>query len=156
MAQLEYRLLDEVKGFPALYHYESISKEEVLMRFRCDYLVKDGVVYEKTSNALESTVYIIYVKRVDDEVPYLSLAQPHDGRGLIVLEVREYMEDVSEYPILMTLKFDTLLDAALFAQCHYFMAENQEWEQTSVEVDEDRKTYVIYAQRTSYSKKGEN
>lgn len=149
MAQLEYRLLDEEKGFPALYHYNSIPKDEIVIRFLCDYFVKDGVVYEKTSNAIESPLYVIYIKPSLDETP-LSMNRPSTlGMGFIVMEVREYREDLEDYPLIQSLELSTLTDIALLGQCHYVMIEGVEWEQTSLEIDEDRETYVLYVQRTS-------
>jgi len=149
MAQLEYRLFDEEKGFPALYHYDSIPKDEIVMRFLCDYLVKDGAVYEKTSNAIEMTLYVIYVKLADDETPIPMNRHAKVGMGLIVLEIREYREDAQEYPIIQNLELSNLTDVALIGQCNYLMLEGIEWEQTSLELDEDRQTYVLYVKRTS-------
>ena len=149
MAQLEYRLFDEEKGFPALYHYNSIPKDEIVMRFLCDYFVKDGVVYEKTSNAIEMTLYVIYVKLANDEIPAPMNRRSKVGMGFIVMEIREYLEDAKEYPIIQNLELSTLTDIALVGQCNYLILEGVEWEQTSLEVDEDRQTYVCYAKRTS-------
>lgn len=148
MAQLEYRLFDEEKGYPALYHYDAIPKEEIVMRFLCDYLVKDGVVYEKTSNAMEANLHVIYVKLANDEIPVPINRRSTVGMGFIVMEIREYREDALEYPIINNLELSTLTDLALIAQCNYLMLEGVEWEQTSLEVDEDRQTYVFYAKRT--------
>ncbi|MBC2723987.1 MAG: hypothetical protein HGJ97_15100 [Desulfosporosinus sp.] len=147
MAQLEYRLFDEQKDFPALYHYKSITKEELIIRFLCDYLVKDGIVYEKTSNALEAPLHVIYVKLAKDEKPLLINQRPRVSAGYIVLEIREFKEDVNVYPIIDNVEFSTLTDLAIVAQCNYFMINGQEWEKTSFEVDEDRERYVLYAIR---------
>lgn len=147
MAQLEYRLFDEQKNFPALYFFKSISREEVIVRYLCDYLVKDGVVYEKTSNAIEGPLHVIYVKVSKDEKPILNGHRSPVGMGYIVLEIREFKEDAYEYPIISNLEFSTLTELALLAQCNYFMLEGVEWEQTSFEVDEDRQRYVLYATR---------
>jgi len=149
MAQLEYRLFDEEKGFPALYHYDSIPKDEIVMRFLCDYLVKDGMVYEKTSNALEMTLYVIYVKLANDETPVSMNGRSKVGMGFNVMEIREYRKDAKEYPLIQNLELSTLTDIALIGQCNYLMLEGVEWEQTSLEVDEDRQTYVLYVKRTS-------
>jgi hypothetical protein len=89
VAQLEYRLFDEEKGFPALYHYDSIPKDEIVMRFLCDYLVKDGMVYEKTSNAIEMTLYVIYVKLANDETLVSMNGRSKVGMGFNVMEIRE-------------------------------------------------------------------
>lgn len=148
MVQLEYRLYDEQKGFPALYHFKSIPKEEVIVRFLCDYLVKDGVVYEKTSNAIEASLHVIYVKLSKDEKPLLHNRRSIVGIGYIVLEIREFKEDGYEYPIISNMEFSSLTDLALLAQCNYFMLEGIEWEKTSFEIDEDRQRYILYAKKT--------
>lgn len=148
MEKLEYRLLDEAKGYPSLYHYPSIPKEEVVVRFLCDYLIKDGVVYEKTSNAVEASLYVIYVKVAKEEKPIPSSRRTKVGMGFIVMEVRLFSEDASEYPIIANLEFNNLIELALLAQCNYLMLDAQEWEQTSFEVDEDRQTYVLYVKKS--------
>lgn len=148
MAKLEYRLYDEEKGFPALYHYDSISKDEILCRCLSDYWVKDGIVYERTSNSLEIDIYIIYVKPANDELPMLL---KYNNSEFIEIEIREYHEDLEEYPLIKTLEMNNLTDVALFGLCNYFLLEGKEWEQTSFEIDEDRKTYVIYAKLASNS-----
>ncbi|KGK82232.1 hypothetical protein DP73_20940 [Desulfosporosinus sp. HMP52] len=149
MEQLEYRILDEEKNYPALYHFKAIPKDEVMVRFLADYLVKDGVVYEKTSNAIEAPLYIIYVKLTQDEKPLLKSSPSKVSLGYIALEIREFSEYASEYPIITNLEFNSLSDLALLAQCNYFMLGNEEWEKTSFEVDEDRQRYVLYAIRVS-------
>ncbi|MDP4159198.1 MAG: hypothetical protein Q8911_05455 [Bacillota bacterium] len=149
MAQLEYRLFDEENGFPALYHYNSISKDEIVMRFLCDYFVKDGKVYEKTSNALEPPLHVIYVKPSLEEA-LTTMKRPRTvGMGFIVMEVREYREGAEEYPLIQSLELSTLTDSALLGQCHYIMLQGVEWEQTSLEIDEDRQTYVLYVKRAN-------
>jgi len=147
MAKLEYRLFDEKNGHPALYHYDSIPKDEIVTRFLCDYLIKDGVVYEKTSNAIEPPLHVIYVKMANDETPVPMSRRSTVGMGFIVMEIREYREDATEYPIIQNLELSTLSDIAILGQCNYLMLDAIEWEQTSLEVDEDRKVYVLYAKR---------
>lgn len=149
MAKLEYRLFDEENGHPALYHFDSIPKEEIVVRFLCDYLVKDGVVYEKTSNAIEPPLHVIYVKLANDETPVPLNRRTTVGMGFIVMEIREYREDAQEYPIIQNMELSALTDIAIVGQCNYLMVEGTEWEQTSLEVDEDRRVYVLYAKRTS-------
>ena len=151
MAKLEYRLFDEENGYPALYHYDSIPRDEIVTRFLCDYFIKDGVVYEKTSNAIEQPLHVIYVKRADDEIPIPIPMNRRStvGMGFIVLEVREYREDAKEYPIIQNLELSDLTDMAIIGQCNYLTLEGVEWEQTSLEVDEDRQTYVLYVKKAS-------
>jgi len=149
MAKLEYRLFDEKNGHPALYHYDSLSKDEIVTRFLCDYLIKDGVVYEKTSNAFEPPLYVIYVKLADDETAIPASRGSKVGMGFIVMEIREFREDAQEYPVIQNLELSTLTDIAILGQCNYIMLEGHEWEQTSFEIDEDRQVYVLYVKRTS-------
>jgi len=148
MAKLEYRLFDQENGHPALYHYDSIPKDEIVNRFLCDYLVKDGVVYEKTSNALEQTLHVIYVKLANDEIPVPLSRRSTVGMGFVVMEVRKYREDGNVYPIIQNLELSTLTDIAIVGQCNYLMLDGNEWEKTSLEVDEDRQVYVLYVKRT--------
>ena len=106
------------------------------------------MVYEKTSNAIEMTLYVIYVKLANDETPVSINHRSKVGMGFIVMEIREYRDDALEYPIIQNLEVSTLTDIALIGQCNYIMLEGVEWEQTSLEADEDRQTYVLYMKRT--------
>jgi hypothetical protein len=145
MARLEYRLLDEGRGFPVLYYYDLIDKDEISLRFACDYFVKDRVVYEKTSCAIELPNYVIYVKPAEDEqvVDPGVLSAPRWGG--IRIEVREFREGTSHYPVVHTYDFRDDDDALLHLQSDYLYLYGKEWEKTSTEVDEDRKVYVYYA-----------
>ena len=67
LPRLEYRLLDPERNYPVLYYYNGMDKEEITLRFACDYFVKDQHVYEKMSCALENGTYVIYVRRAEDE-----------------------------------------------------------------------------------------
>ncbi|GAX91299.1 hypothetical protein [Effusibacillus lacus] len=149
MPRLEYRLLDEDKGFPVLYYYDMIDKDEISLRFACDYFVKDKVVYEKTSCAIELPNYIIYVKPAEDEqvVDPGVLSAPRWGG--IRIEVREFREGTAFYPIIHTYDFLDDDDALLHLQSDYLYLYGREWMKTSTEVDEDRKVYVFYAQPTT-------
>ena len=144
MTQLEYRLFDAEKGYPALYNYKAIPPEEIVVRYLCDYFVKDGVVFEKTSNAIEPPLNVIYVKLAEDEIPIPWNHRSSVGMGFIVMEIREFRENSDEYPIIRNLEFNTLTEIAIYAQCNYIVLDGIEWEQTSLELDEDRQTYVLY------------
>jgi len=148
MVRLEYRLLDAQQGYPVLYHYDSIDKDEVSLRFACDYFVKERTVYEKTSAAIERDTYVIYVKPAEDEkaVDYSDAVPLRWGR--VQLEVREYKEGTELYPLIHTYQFLDDEDALLHLQANYLYLQEQEWEKTSTEVDEDRRVYIYYAQRT--------
>ena len=140
--RLEYRLLDKSKGYPTLYHYERISREEISVRFQCDYFIKDGIVYEKTSTALEPLLlYVIYVQRSVDET---AKSYPTVHQGHILVEIREYLEHTSEYPLITSLQFTDYMDLILHLQANYLTMSGLEYEKTSTEIDEDSKRYVIY------------
>jgi hypothetical protein len=145
VTRLEYRLLDETNGFPVLYYYEPIDKDEISLRFACDYFVKGGSVYEKTSCAIEQTTYVIYVKPAEDEqtVTYTDAAALRWGQ--VQIEVREYREGTNQYPLVHLFQFMDDDDALLHLQSDYLYLHGREWEKTSTEVDEDRKVYVYYA-----------
>jgi hypothetical protein len=147
VARLEYRALEEAQGFPVLYYYENISLEEVAMRVACDYLVKNGIVYEKTSSAIEKETYVVYVKVAEEEQALAEkptlLAVPRAIR----IELREFREETAEYPVVHVFEFSKAMEALLHLQSDYHYVEGQEWLKSSVEVDEDRRVYVLYAQR---------
>lgn len=147
MARLEYRRFDEENGFPLLYYYDFIDKDEISLRFACDYLVKDGVVYEKTSCAIEPRAYVIYVKTAEEEQASAGGAELYGYRGGIRIELREYIEHTSRYPVVHVFQFQDDDDALLHLQSDYLWWDGTEWEKTSAEVDEDRKVYVYYAVR---------
>lgn len=147
MARLEYRLFDQANEFPVLYFYENIPKNEVLMRFTCDYFVKEMTVYEKTSCAVEADAHVIYVRVADDEHAGLNESLQSMRQG-IVMEVREFSEEASRYPVVHVYQFTDGHDALLHLYSNFLYLNGEEWEKTSAEVDEDRKVYVIYAQRS--------
>lgn len=147
MARLEYRLLDETRGFPVLYYYESIDPDEVALRFACDYFIKGQVVYEKTSCAVETGCYVIYVQSAEDEYvvdPHIE-ENSYPWKG-IRLEVREYKEDTEFYPLVHTYEFPDENTVLLHLQSDYLYLFGREWGKTSTEIDENRKVYVYYAQ----------
>ncbi|MDF2960153.1 MAG: hypothetical protein K0S39_1888 [Paenibacillus sp.] len=145
MPRLEYRLYGEEGGFPLLYYYDRMGREETALRFACDYLVKESTVYEKTSCAIEDECYVIYVKRAEDERAML-WDKPHEGkpRGL-KMELREYREFGTDYRLVHTFSFRDDLEAMLHLEANYVYVDGQEWYRTSTEIDEDRETFVFYA-----------
>lgn len=146
MARLEYRLFAEGgETFPVLYDYGQIGRDEVALRFACDYFVKGGRVYEKTSCAVESDGYVIYVKEAEEEraIPW-SRPDARGPRG-ICMELREFKEGVADYRLVETFRFPNTLEAMLHVQADYVYSEGREWQRTSAEIDEDRETYVFYA-----------
>ncbi|CEH31390.1 Uncharacterized protein BN1090_A2_03865 [Aneurinibacillus migulanus] len=147
--RLEYRRLDEGNGFPVLYYYDFIDKDEVALRFACDYFVKDGLVYEKTSCAIETSCYVIYVQVAEDERVLESAKPVARQKPGIMMEVREFKEDTAHYPVVCTYTFQDDDDAILYLQSQFLYLYGREWEKTSTEIDEDRGVYVYYAQPTA-------
>lgn len=148
MAWLEYRLLKEDEGFPVLYQYERISRDEIALRFACDYFVKERIIYEKTSCAAEADRYVIYVKEAEEEQIVDSTPRSLYMRG-ILLEVREYKEEGMHYPVVRTHTCRDHEDALLYIMSDYVYIEGREWERTSAEIDEDRGVCVYYARPVS-------
>lgn len=149
LARLEYRLLDEANGFPLLFYYDHIDKDEVSLRFACDYLVKGHIVYEKTSCAIEPNCYVIYVKRSTEEQAVDYVHHAAKRWGSIQIELRHFKEGTADYPLVHTYYFKDDDDALLHLQSDYLLLNGMEWEKTSAEVDEDRHVYIYYAQPTA-------
>lgn len=148
LARLEYRLYEEGGDLPLLYYYEAIEREEAALRFACDYLIKDGTVYEKTSCAVEPDCYVIYVKPAEDEKA-MPWDRPSPGlSGGLCMELREYRETGADYHLVHTFSFQDSLEAMLHLQANYLYVDGQEWYRTSVEIDEERETFVYYAELT--------
>ncbi|GAA4871205.1 hypothetical protein GCM10023310_58460 [Paenibacillus vulneris] len=144
MARLEYRLYEEGGDFPLLYYYDHIERDETALRFACDYLVKEGTVYEKTSCAIEDLCYVIYVKPSEDE-QVKSWAKPQSPAPGFSMELREFKELATDYRLVHTYYFEDSLDVMLYMTANYLYVDGQEWYRTSVEIDEDRSTFVYYA-----------
>ncbi|MCI3927181.1 hypothetical protein MO973_44115 [Paenibacillus sp. TRM 82003] len=146
MTRLEYRADDVAAGHPLLYVYNHINKDEVSMRFACDYFVKDGVVYEKMSCAFERGIYVIYVRSATEENAYVpdGSASTALGGGIKV-ELREFSEEASAYPLLHTFRYADDDDALLTLQMDALEWNGFRWTKSSTEVDEDRGVYVYYA-----------
>lgn len=145
MPRLEYRLLDDAGRYPVLYYYQDIDETEIAARFVCDYFVKENILYEKQSCSLEPLVYVIYVKKISQEITVLpdDAQQPKEN---IRVEVRHFREYVTECPLVFTYELRENKEVMLYLQSDYFIWGGQEWQKTSAEIDEDRKVYVIYAQ----------
>lgn len=145
MARLEYRLYQEGGEFPLLYYYDRMGREESALRFACDYFVKEGVVYEKTSCAVEDSCYVIYVKQANDERTMPWGSPRTNGMHGLTLELREFKKFGADYRLVHTFVLPDSLEAMLYLQANYLYAEGKEWYKTSVEIDEDRETFVYYA-----------
>lgn len=148
MARLEYRSFGEDRSaFPLLYYYDRIDPEEIALRFACDYFIKEGRVYETTSSALEPELNVIYVQEAAGERALsdaLAEGRRRDEKG-IRIELRQYSEDRSRYPVVHVFRPSDRVTALLYLQAHFVTAGGIEWERTSTEIDEDREVYVVYA-----------
>jgi hypothetical protein len=147
VAKLEYRLLDEIQGYPVLYYYDFIKPEEIAARFACDYFVKEGIVYEKTSCAIEPGLNVIYVEIAADETVFSGNPRSSVGMGFIVLELREYRE-LEIHPLIITIECPNLIELLLYLQSDYITISGVEWEKSSTEIDEERQVYVLYLKKT--------
>lgn len=143
MARLEYRLLDETKDYPVLYFYDNIDTGEVAARFACDKLIKDGLLYDRASCAVELSAYVIYVQQ-SGEAPS-SGGEAHPAKGGVRIELRQGAGAPSPGLTIRTFDFTDRLDVLLHLQCDYHYWMGEEWLKTLAVLDEDRKVYVCYA-----------
>ena len=136
---LEYRLIDETKQYPAIYHFEELDKMQIFCRRNCDYFVLDKQVYETTSSALEEDRFVIYVKKVDDEKPFYAASSTRP----LGIEVREYREN-NESPEIAFFHCETHEDVFSYLDSTYHYVHGKEVERVSAEMDQDRRVYVLY------------
>lgn len=147
MRTLKYVLQAE-DSYKELYFYEHIDKDEISLRYDCDFFVKDGVVYEKVSTEEYGKHYVIYVKRADDEEAdtfksnFDSFAAFKKGYQF---EVRHFKEGIENYPLVTLMNIYDDDDLTLKLKSDYINVNGETWEKTSTEIDEDRKTFVYYA-----------
>lgn len=146
MAQLEYRRLDEANDYPVLYTYAALAPAEIAARFACDRLIKGGLVYEKTSCASEPLTYVIYVKEAGRAEPGGDTPPVAAGARI---ELRQDSSGDAPGQLMHTLDFTDGWDLVLHLQCDYLFWLGEEWLKTSLVLDEDRKVYVFYVQRSS-------
>ncbi|MGM7723249.1 hypothetical protein [Metabacillus sp. Hm71] len=137
--KLEYRLNDEQKNYPALYHYEFSEPTEIFCRRLCDYFIKDQKVYHKTSASLEKEYYVIYVE-LDEEEAIIEHAKSYTH---VTLEVRDYKE-YSVSPLIHTYDLYSHEEALSLIGNDFLWIDEQEYRKISAEIDEDRSTYVLY------------
>jgi hypothetical protein len=145
LPRLEYRMLDEVNGYPVLYSYEDLDTGEIASRFACDKFIKDGIAYEKTSCAIEPMVYVIYVQEIGKDE-----GSEGDGNVSAVsrgvrLEVRQDGDSPSPGLMIQNLEFADSMDIILHLESDYLYWMGGEWLKTMTVLDEDRKVYVCYA-----------
>lgn len=137
--KLEYRLNDERKEYPALYHYEFSDPYEIFCRRLCDYFIKGKKVYKQTSSSLEDEYYVIYVEEETDEFIF----EQADHYKHVTLEVRDYKE-YNESPLIFTYDLYSHEEALSLIGNDYLWIQDEEYEKISAEIDEDRSTYVLY------------
>ena len=144
LKRLEYRLLDESKDYPILYYFLDMDELEVAARFACDYFVKEGVLYEKSSCAMEVLSCVIYVTKIEEDITRYN-ENIRQTEKYIWLEIRHFIEEAEIYPLVFTYELRENKEVLLYLQSDYFIWSGQEWQKTSSEIDEDRKVYVLYA-----------
>lgn len=151
MARLEYRLLDDNQEFPVLYYYDQIALEEIELRFACDYFVKLGTVFAKTSCAIEEGVYIIYVTH-SQNAPIAGANTTARQDGSLQLEVREH-DGLANYPLITTYAFLKTQELLLHLLSDYLYLNGHEWLKEAAQIDEDRRLYIYYAKQTDIERK---
>ena len=91
---------------------------------------------------------MLYVEEVDsDSAEGGNVAHPALPGGIAV-EVRQYLENAAEYPLIHQFGFSSQAQALPHLVADTMMLFGQEWEKTSTEIDEDRQAYVYYCKKT--------
>lgn len=145
MTRLEYRLAGAERAFPQRIVYERIGRGEVALRFACDYLVRDGTVYETVLRVREDDSYVIHARVAEEEQATANAADERPFPEGICVELREFNEKSAVYPIIHVFCFRDEGEVLLHLQSDVLVHRGNEWHKTSVEVDEDRRVYVVYA-----------
>ncbi|RBW67823.1 hypothetical protein [Bacillus taeanensis] len=140
---LEYRLNDEFNDFPALYHYKNLEREQIYVRRECELFVKDGIIYQQTSSALEDDRFVIYVEETKKESPIRS-GPTYDN---LVIEVREF-KNIGERKILHTYHCFNHDEVLGYLGNTYITLSQKEYCRVLAEVDEDRKAYILFVEDT--------
>jgi len=146
MPKLLVRQWIEGSSLVIVNEYRNIPIEEILLRFSCDYWVKGQRVFQMAGRAMEGDTAIIDVEEdVDEKVnqPGLVFAPTWEG---VRIEVRHYMEDVEEYPLIDRMQFADPRQAMAIFWSDRILLQDRRWVKTSTEVDENRKVYVLYVQ----------
>ena len=147
MPRFEYRLSDASQSYPVVYFYEAMDDIESAMRFICDYFIKDGKTYLKTASAVEPPNFVMYVEDVPGDASEENNAQNKVLPAGIAVEVREFQEGASKYPLIHQFSFTSQVQAFSYLLADTMILFGQEWEKTSTEIDEDRQAYVYYCQK---------
>ena len=148
MPRFEYRLNNEAEDYPILYFYENMDEVEAAMRFVCDYFVKEGRTWLKTASAIETAQYVMYLEETPADTAEAGNATQPVMPGWIAVEVREYREGVSEYPLIHQFGCPSQVQALAHLIADTMILFGQEWEKTSTEIDEDRQAYIYYCRKT--------
>ncbi|SDZ20541.1 hypothetical protein [Thermoactinomyces sp. DSM 45892] len=144
MHYLQYILDDPDKKYPVIAHYPRIAKEEILLRFACDYWVKDHKVYEQTSTEIDGMIYSIYVQHnPEEQVVEKGIIFEPKWQG-VKLEFRHFHPNWTQYPIVQEQKHSSAQDVLLSLLAELHLIQGRFWQKQSTEVDENQKKYVIY------------
>jgi hypothetical protein len=146
LANLEYRLFDEENDYPVLYTYDAIDGGEIAARFLCDKFIKNGQLYERTSTASEPLTYVIYLREEGPAAP--AAAAPPASRPGAQVEIRQDGESEAPGQLIEARQFTDAVDIVLCLGSDYFFWLGEEWQKTLTVLDEDRKAYIYYAQKT--------
>lgn len=154
MARLEYRLIDEWGRESVLYYYHEMKKTEISARLACDYFIKDREVYERTSTYMEDDLFILYVQRAADE-GVVEGDPVYSAKRRVYVEIREYQDWRNRYPLVHLFPMERMEEVVPILQCDLLYIQDKQWEKTSIEIDEDRGTFVYYAKPLPMPLKGE-
>lgn len=147
MPRFEYRLNNANQDYPLLFFYENMAEAEVAMRLVCDYFVKEGRTWLKTSSAAEVSRYLVYVEEVDQDPAEEGNVRPPALAGGIAVEVREFRDGAQDYPLIHQFSPPNQLQALAVMLVDTQVLFGVEWEKTSTEIDEDRQAYVYYCRK---------
>jgi hypothetical protein len=142
---LEYRLQKRKDEFEPIYHYPQIELPQILARRECEFFIKDGITYKQLSSAIEEKVFVIYVEIYEED----PIEEPDFIGESLKLEIREY-NALKDYPLIKTEWPTDHLEVLSKIGSIYTYHDGKEWERDSAEIDEDRKTYVLYVTPTGY------
>lgn len=144
-SKLEYRINDEENGFPPLYHYKQIDRNEVFCRRLCDYFIKDGKVYRQTSSLKEDGLFVIFVEEDHEEEIFLH-AKTYEH---IAIEIRLFQENEPS-SLLFVFEVNRHEEALEYLGSDFVKFGEYEYKVISTEIDEDRSAYVLYVGLTGY------
>lgn len=141
--RLEYRLDDEFKHYPALWHYDKLSVSEIVSRMTCEYFVKEGSTYRVTLTVKEPEgMIVIYISK--EEFKEDQFEKNYNFIGFETREIQNYGDSkLLESKDLFS--HDEAMDV-LHCDVIYINREDKclEFKLDSREIDEDRKCYVYY------------